>query len=172
MFFTLTDRASTIPSNIRGCQSGMWSAGQENIRGTSTKSYNESMKNKKKKQQTIKKKAAITKSTCQKKMEEGHSIERVWYSASREPFDTLPGSQPCTKTHSIYNSILSRFQVSLTAQSTSLRESLDWSNQRGWKASRACYSHPRCNLNLARLFRFSLPLPVFGRIFRFSPTRP
>ena len=23
--FTLTDRASTIPSNIRGCQSGTWS---------------------------------------------------------------------------------------------------------------------------------------------------
>ena len=34
----LTDRASTIPNNIRGCQSGTtWSAGQENIRGTSTK---------------------------------------------------------------------------------------------------------------------------------------
>ena len=28
VFFTLTDRASTIPSNIRGCQSGTWSAGQ------------------------------------------------------------------------------------------------------------------------------------------------
>ena len=28
-FFTLTDRASTVPSNIRGCQSGMWSAGQK-----------------------------------------------------------------------------------------------------------------------------------------------
>ena len=25
VFFTLTDRASTIPSNIRGCQSGSWS---------------------------------------------------------------------------------------------------------------------------------------------------
>ena len=24
LFFTLTDRASTIPSNIRGCQSGTW----------------------------------------------------------------------------------------------------------------------------------------------------
>ena len=24
VFFTLTDRASTIPSNIRGCQSGTW----------------------------------------------------------------------------------------------------------------------------------------------------
>ena len=40
VFFTLTDRASTIPSNnthTRGCQSGTWSAGQKKIRGTSTK---------------------------------------------------------------------------------------------------------------------------------------
>ena len=29
VFFTLTDRASTIPSNTRGCQSGTWSAGQK-----------------------------------------------------------------------------------------------------------------------------------------------
>ena len=37
VFFTLTDRASTIPSNIGGCQSGTWSAGQKKIRRTSTK---------------------------------------------------------------------------------------------------------------------------------------
>ena len=37
VFFTLTNRASTIPSTIRGCQSGTWSAGQKEIRGTSTK---------------------------------------------------------------------------------------------------------------------------------------
>ena len=37
VFFTLTDRASSIPSNIRGCQFGTWSAGQKEIRGTSTK---------------------------------------------------------------------------------------------------------------------------------------
>ena len=37
VFFTLTDRASTIPSNTRGCQSGTWSAGHKKIRGTSTK---------------------------------------------------------------------------------------------------------------------------------------
>ena len=37
VFFTLTDRASIIPSNTRGCQSGTWSAGQKKIRGTSTK---------------------------------------------------------------------------------------------------------------------------------------
>ena len=42
--------------------------------------------------------------TCQKKIDEGHSIERVvWHSASREPSDTLPGSQPCTQTRSIYH---------------------------------------------------------------------
>ena len=30
------------------------------------------------------------------------ALNRVWYIASREPSDTLPGSQPCTQTHSIY----------------------------------------------------------------------
>ena len=54
-----------------------------------------------------------TKHMPEKKIGEGHSIERVWYSASREPSDNLPGSQPCTQTHSIYNSVLSGFQVSL-----------------------------------------------------------
>ena len=39
----------------------------------------------------------ITKYTGQKKIDKGHSIERVWHSASREPSDTLPGSQPCTQ---------------------------------------------------------------------------
>ena len=40
VFFTLTDRASTIPSNnieLHGCQSGTWSAGQKKIKGTSDK---------------------------------------------------------------------------------------------------------------------------------------
>ena len=45
VFFTLTDRASAIPSNIRGCQSGTWSAGQKEIRGTSTKLHWEQKKN-------------------------------------------------------------------------------------------------------------------------------
>ena len=31
VFFTLTDRAATIPRNTRGCQSGTWSAGQKNF---------------------------------------------------------------------------------------------------------------------------------------------
>ena len=37
MLFTVTDRASTIPSSIRDCQSGTWSAGQENIKRASSK---------------------------------------------------------------------------------------------------------------------------------------
>ena len=64
-----------------------------------------------------------------------------------------------------------RVSVSLTAQSTSLRESLGWSNQRGSKTSQACYSRPRCNLNLVRIFRFSLLLPLIGRIFFFPHPR-
>ena len=36
VFFTLTDRASTIPSNTRGCQTGTGSAGQKKIRGKFT----------------------------------------------------------------------------------------------------------------------------------------
>ena len=77
VFFTLIDRASTVPSNIRGCQSGTLSAGQENIKGTSTKkSSNESMKTKATKDRNKKHKCILS---CQKKLE-GHSIERVWYS--------------------------------------------------------------------------------------------
>ena len=48
----------------------------------------------------------ITKYTGQRKIDDGHSIERVWHSASREPSDTLPGSQPMhpkTRTGSIYH---------------------------------------------------------------------
>ena len=73
-------------------------------------------KNKTKQKQTKNdKKKTITQSTSQKKIGEGHSIERVWYnSASRELSDTLPGSQPCTQTRSVYNSsVLSEFQVSI-----------------------------------------------------------
>ena len=54
VFFTLTDRASTIPSIIRGCQSGTWSTGQEkdqrNILSI-VQSSNESMKTKTKTRQ-------------------------------------------------------------------------------------------------------------------------
>ena len=34
VFFTLTDRASTIPSNIRGCQSGTWSQRVTKVNGS------------------------------------------------------------------------------------------------------------------------------------------
>ena len=74
-------------------------------------SSNESMKTKQNK--NGKKKKNTTQSTCQKKIGEEQPIERVWYSASREPSDTLPGSQPCTQTHSVYDSVLSGLQVSL-----------------------------------------------------------
>ena len=81
VFFTLSDRASTVPSNTRGCQSGTWSADQKKIKGTSTKLLREHKKNKKnttKHNRNGKKKGTKTKYTCQKKIEEGHSIERVW----------------------------------------------------------------------------------------------
>ena len=82
VFFTLTDRASTIPSNIRGCQPGTWSAGQKKIRGTSTKEAPMRAKEKHKHTKNDKEKGTgITKYTCQKKIDEGHSIERVWHSA-------------------------------------------------------------------------------------------
>ena len=70
VFFTLTDRASTIPNNIRGRQSGTWFAGQKKIRGTSTKKAPKSAKEKHK-NKNRKKKGTITKYTCQKKIEEG-----------------------------------------------------------------------------------------------------
>ena len=34
VFFTLTNRVSTIPSNIRGCQSGMWSQRGTKVNGS------------------------------------------------------------------------------------------------------------------------------------------
>ena len=42
---------------------------------------------------------------------------------------------------------------------------MGWSNQRGSKTSQACYSHPRCDLSLVHLLRFSLLLSLIGRIF-------
>ena len=106
--------------------------------------------------------------------DKGHSIERIRYTASRDPSNLPPGSQLsciCTRRQSIYNSVVSGFQVSLSAQSTPLEESSVRSNQRGSKTSDSCYGHPRCNLNLVRLFCFSLPLPVFRRLFLFYHSR-
>ena len=117
--------------------------------------------------------------------EKGHSLERVWYIASRKPSDAPPRVANinishlhiCTQRHSnnIYNTVLfsQGFQVFISTQPTPLGESLGRSNQRGSKTSQACYGHPRCNPNLVRLFRFLLPLPVFGRPFSLpSLTRP
>ena len=97
VFFTLTDRASTIPSNmvanpVRGLL-------DRKISEEHLPSSNESKRNPEKHKHTKndeEKGTGITKYTDQKKIDEGHSIERVWHSASREPSDTLPGSQPCT----------------------------------------------------------------------------
>ena len=83
-----------------------------------------------------KNKETITQSTRQKKIK-GHSIERVWYTASRKPSSTPPPpprsklSRICAQRRSIYNSLLSGFQVkvSLWAQLTPLGESLGRSNQ-------------------------------------------
>ena len=79
VFFILSDRASTIPSNIRGCQSGKkCSAGQKHIRGTSTKLQREQKKNTNKNKNDKEKGTKITtKYTSQKKIDEGHSIERT-----------------------------------------------------------------------------------------------
>ena len=75
VFFTLTDRASTIPSYIRGCQSGTWSVGHEKIRGTSTNLQREHEN--RNRTENDRKKGTTTQSTYQKKIEEGSSLERV-----------------------------------------------------------------------------------------------
>ena len=78
VFFTLTDRASTIPSNTRGCQSGTWSAGQKKIRGTFTKLQWEQRKTQThKRQRDRNRNNKITKYTGQRKINERHSIESV-----------------------------------------------------------------------------------------------
>ena len=88
--FTLTDRASTIPSNIRGCQSRTCVPGLLD-RKRSQEHLQREQKNTTKSKIKRQKKGAITKCICQKNIEERPSIGRVWYSASREPSDTLPG---------------------------------------------------------------------------------
>ena len=82
MFFTLTDRASTIyvvTSPVRGLLDRKIS--EEHLR-----SSNESTKTKTKRQ---KERNNNTKHMPEK-YGRWHSIERVWYSASREPSDTPP----------------------------------------------------------------------------------
>ena len=79
-----------------------------------------------------------------------------------------PGAQLfriCTQSHSIYNTVLPGFHASLSTQLMPLGESLLRSNQSDSKTSQACHGHPRCNFSLVRLFRSSLPLSAFGRLF-------
>ena len=57
------------------------------------------------------------------------------------------------------------FQASPSAQSRSVRESLGRSNQRGSGTSQASYSHPRCDLNLAHLYRPTILLQNFGHFY-------
>ena len=114
---------------------------------------------------------------------EGHSLKIVWcrYTAGRELSHPIPPRIAtihishlfyiCTQRHSIYKTVLSGFLAFLLAQVTPLGGSMCRSSQSGSKTSQACYSHPRCNLNVVRLFRFSLPLPVFGRPFLSPPPR-
>ena len=104
VFFTLTDRASTIypvlyvvANPVRGLLDRKRS--EEHL-PSSNESKRKTQTNKNDKEKGTR----IAKYTCQKKID-GHSIERVWHSASREPSDTLPGSQPCTQTCSIYHII-------------------------------------------------------------------
>ena len=86
VFFTLTDRASTIPSNIR-----TWLPIRYVVCWTETDQRNihqAPMRAKEKHKHTKNDKekgTGITKFTGQKKIDEVHSIERVWHSASREP---------------------------------------------------------------------------------------
>ena len=110
-----------------------------------------------------------------------HSLERVWFIACREPSDPPPDRNYhayAQKGITSTTSYSQGFEASLSAQPTPLGESLGWSNQRSPKTSQACYGHPRCNLNLVRLLRFSLPLPVFRGLFLFplprghKPTAP
>ena len=75
LILTLTDRVSIVPSNIRGCRSGTWSAGQKNIRGTSTKLQREHDNKTKQNRTKTTKKKGVTQTTCQKK-NEGKALDR------------------------------------------------------------------------------------------------
>ena len=86
VFFKLTDRASTIPSNTRTCLPiryvVCWTEKyQRNIHQAPMRAKEKHKHTKNDKE----KGTGITKFTGQKKIDEGHSIERVWHSASREP---------------------------------------------------------------------------------------
>ena len=106
VFFTLTDRVSTIPSNIRGCQSGGLLDRKRSEKHL--QSSNESTPTKQKRQN----KGTITQSTCQKKIEEGRSIERGWYSTSREPSSQRLSISLCSCVYAGTHSIVSQISPS------------------------------------------------------------
>ena len=63
IYIAVTNRASTIPSNIRRCQSGTWSAGHKK-NGEHLQSFNEGMKTKKQKQDKNEKNKGTIRSRC------------------------------------------------------------------------------------------------------------
>ena len=85
-----------------------------NIYKAPTRAHENEMKQKQDKKTKLN---TNTKNMPDKNTGEGHSIERVWYSASREPSDNLLGSQPCTQTHSIYHTPYSQSFRLLYSQS-------------------------------------------------------
>ena len=80
VIFTITDRASTLPSNTRGCQPGMYSTGQENIRGKSSKLKREridknELKTTKERKKTHKKKQKMPETIGMVKRRAGNPIK-------------------------------------------------------------------------------------------------
>ena len=132
------------------------------------------MKTKTKQNKNEKNKEIITQSICQKKIEERHLIESlvcrqpraIRYPPDRNYLAFAPKGVASTTPYSQGFRLLYRHS---RRRLGSL--SLGRSNPRGSKTSQVCYSHLRCNLNLVRFFRFSLPLPVFGRLFLFLRPR-
>ena len=82
---------------------------QSNIYKAATRAKKKTKQNK-----NDKKKEIITKYTCQEMIEEGHSIERVWYSTSREPSPDLnhaPKRVACTTLRTLRVSFFSNSAV-------------------------------------------------------------
>ena len=120
MFFTSTDRDSTIPSNI--CQSGTWSAGQDTIRGASNqrniKKTRIKKKEKKEREHAERRREAINKAAVWRihagsQHKEGHFLGRVGIAPAASVFETaLPGlilPCICTQRRYIFKAVLSGF---------------------------------------------------------------
>ena len=142
VFFTLTDRASTIPNNTRGCQSGTWSAGQKKIRGTSTKLQWEQRKTQTHKRQ---RERNMNNKIHRSEKDKRAAFDRESLAWCRPRairyLPRLATMHPPPKKKQKKKRVASttfrtlRVSVPLMAQSTSLRESLGWPNQRGSKTS-------------------------------------